>query len=88
MNQMLLDFGNQWICSPIEFCCLFSQVLMVEIKDCLRDEGATMEEREVSFGLFSFELNRWRRRMTVVSRPKWYLYLLGPNGRLWAALPP
>jgi hypothetical protein len=29
---MLLDFGNQWICSPIEFCCLFSQVLMVGVK--------------------------------------------------------
>ena len=36
-----------------------------------------MEEREVSFGLFSFELNRWRRRISVVGRPKWYLYLLG-----------
>ena len=47
-----------------------------------------MEEREVSFGLFSFELNRWRRWMIVVGRPKWYLYLLGPNGCLWAALPP
>ena len=47
-----------------------------------------MEEREVSFGLFSFELNRWRRRLTVVGRPKWYLYLLGPNGRLWVALLP
>ena len=35
MNQMLLDFGNQWIFSPIEFCCLFSQVLMVGIKNLL-----------------------------------------------------
>jgi hypothetical protein len=32
---MLLDFGNQWICSPIEFYILFSQVLMVGTKDLL-----------------------------------------------------
>ena len=51
-------------------------------------EGAIIEEREVSFGLFSFELNHWRRRFFVVGRPKWYLYLLGPNGRLLAALLP
>ena len=47
-----------------------------------------MEEREVSFGMFSFELNRWRRSLSIVGRPKCYLYLLGPNDRLWAALPP
>ena len=47
-----------------------------------------MEEREVSFGLFSFELNHWRRSLSAVGWPKWYLYLLGPNGRLWVALPP
>jgi hypothetical protein len=32
---MLLDFGNKWIYSPNEFCCLFSQFLMVGIKDLL-----------------------------------------------------
>jgi hypothetical protein len=35
VNQMLLDFGNKWICYPIKFCCLFSQVLTVRIKDLL-----------------------------------------------------
>ena len=47
-----------------------------------------MEEREVSFGLFSFKLNHWRRRLYIVGWPKWYFYLLGSNGRSWAALPP
>ena len=35
MNQMLLDFENQLVFSPIEFCYLFSQVLMVGINDLL-----------------------------------------------------
>jgi len=55
MNQMLLDFGNQWICSPIEFYCLLSQVLMVGIKDLLEGWKSNNGGEMVSFGSILFQ---------------------------------
>jgi hypothetical protein len=36
---------------------------------CLRDRGATMEEERVSSGLSVLEMNRQRKKMTVVGGP-------------------
>jgi hypothetical protein len=57
MNQMLLDFENQWICSPIELCCYFSQVLMIGIKDLLEGWRSNNGGRRVSSGLSVLEMN-------------------------------
>jgi hypothetical protein len=35
VNQVLLDFGKQWIYSLIKFWSFFSQVLMVETQGML-----------------------------------------------------
>jgi hypothetical protein len=46
---MLLDFGKQWIYSLIAVCSLFSQEMMVEIKDLLeslRNNNGRERERE------------------------------------------
>jgi hypothetical protein len=49
---MLLDFGDQWTCSPIEVCYLFSQEKMVEIKGLLESlRSNNGGEREVSTGV-------------------------------------
>jgi hypothetical protein len=49
---MLLEFGKQWIYFLIVVCCLFSQEMMVEVKDLLeslrRNKGG---ETEVSTGV-------------------------------------
>jgi hypothetical protein len=48
---MLLDFGNKWIHSLIAVCCLFSQEMMVEVKDLLESlRSNNGGEREVSTG--------------------------------------
>ena len=46
MNQVLLGFGNQWICSLIEFWSLFSQGLMENHKEMLGSSRSQMEKRE------------------------------------------
>jgi len=49
---MYLDFGNQWIYSPIEVCCLLSQGMMVEIKDLLESlRSNNGGERDESTGV-------------------------------------
>jgi hypothetical protein len=80
---MLLDFGNQWIYSPIELFCLFSQGLMVGIKDLLEGEGATIErERERALVYLPvYELCRVRKQITVVGQLWRYKYHWGPNGQ-------
>ena len=65
---MLLDFGNKWIFSPIEFCCLFSQVLMVGIKDLFEGWRSNNGEERVSFGSIFLEQNDLVQKITVVGR--------------------
>jgi len=65
---MLLDFGNQWIYSPIEFCCLFSQVLMVGIKDLLEGWRSNNGGERVSFGSIFLEQNDSVEKITIVGR--------------------
>jgi len=78
---MLLDFRNQWIYSPIEFCCIFSQGLTVGIKDllegCRSNKGGVRE----SAGLSEYEIFQLRSVMTVVGSVERYRHPLGPNGQ-------
>jgi hypothetical protein len=80
MNQVLSNFGNKWIYSPIEFCCLFSQFLMVGIKGMLgslKEQQWRRENRALICFLFSVELSCWRREPERWRPGNWVYVPLG-----------
>ena len=82
MNQVLLGFGNEWICSLIKFGIFFSQGMMGNHKGKFRSSRSPMEKREKEPRAILVRQNGWRSKKTIMREGVRYKYLPGPNGQI------